>query len=66
MIPNGKIAKPLKKTKGMMAKFTDLIAWFLGSWWAVIAHTLWFSIWLAFNVRNHAHNHAINQGAMFK
>ena len=24
------------------------------------------SIWLAFNVRNHAHNHAINQGTMFK
>jgi len=49
MKANGKIAKPLKKTESMMAKFTDVISWFLGSWWAVITHTLWFSIWLWFN-----------------
>lgn len=46
---NGKMAKPVKKTKGFMSKLTDKISWFLGSWWAVIAHTLWFSIWLGFN-----------------
>ncbi len=32
-----------------MTKFTDIISWFLGSWWAVVIHTLWFSIWLVFN-----------------
>ena len=37
------------KTKSALTKFTDLISSFLGSWWAVVAHTLWFSIWLGFN-----------------
>lgn len=27
-------------------KFTDIVSWFIGSWWAVIIHTLWFSLWL--------------------
>jgi len=49
MNTNGKMIKPLKKTKGIVGKLTDVISWFLGSWWAVIAHTLWFSIWLGFN-----------------
>ena len=49
MNTNGKIIKPLKKTKGFVGKLTDIISWFLGSWWAVVAHTLWFSIWLGFN-----------------
>lgn len=42
-------AKIPKKTKSLMEKFTDFISWFLGSWWAVIFHTLWFSFWLIFN-----------------
>lgn len=29
-----------------MLKVTDGISWFLGSWWAVVAHTLWFTIWV--------------------
>ena len=29
-----------------MNRFTDLISWFLGSWWAVFFHTFWFAIWL--------------------
>ncbi len=49
MNANGKIVKPLKKTKGTMAKFTDIISAFLGSWWAVVVHTAWFTIWLRFN-----------------
>lgn len=49
MNTNGKIVKPLKKTKGAMAKFTDIVSAFLGSWWAVIVHTAWFSTWLWFN-----------------
>lgn len=32
-----------------MAKLTDVISAFLGSWWAVVIHTLWFSVWLGFN-----------------
>jgi uncharacterized membrane protein len=50
------LAKPLdgaakipKKTKSLMEKFTDFISRFLGSWWAVIFHTLWFSFWLIFD-----------------
>jgi uncharacterized membrane protein len=35
-----------KKTKSLMDRFTGLISWFLGSWWAVFFHTLWFTIWL--------------------
>ncbi len=44
--PLNKAAKIPKKTKTLMEKFTDLISWFLGSWWAVFFHTLWFSLWL--------------------
>lgn len=36
----------MKKT---VDKITDSTSWFLGSWWAVILHTIWFSIWLIFN-----------------
>ena len=35
-----------KKTKTLFDKFTDVISWFLGSWIAVVFHTLWFAIWL--------------------
>lgn len=49
MQPNKQITKIPKKTKTMIEKFTDVISNFLGSWWAVIFHTIWFSIWLAFN-----------------
>lgn len=41
--------KTKRKTKGILGKATDFISWFLGSWWAVFFHTLWFSIWLIFN-----------------
>jgi len=44
--PKEKVSKIPQKTKSLMEKFTDLISWFLGSWWAVIFHTLWFAIWL--------------------
>jgi uncharacterized membrane protein len=49
MNPNKQITKIPKKTKTMIEKFTDVISNFLGSWRAVIFHTIWFSIWLAFN-----------------
>lgn len=50
-----KVIKPKKiskKTKSTLEKITDLIAWFLGSWWGVIFHTAWFSLWLVldFNI----------------
>jgi len=38
-----------KKTKSFMEKATDTVSGFLGSWWAVVFHTLWFGIWLFFN-----------------
>ncbi len=49
MQPNHQITKIPKKTKTMIEKFTDVISSFLGSWWAVIFHTVWFSVWLVFN-----------------
>lgn len=38
--------KVKKKSKSLLGKFTELISWFLGSWWAVVLHTVWFAIWL--------------------
>lgn len=38
-----------KKTKTLLEKTTDFVSWFLGSWWAVIFHTAWFTIWLVMN-----------------
>lgn len=35
-----------RKRKTLLDRFTDFIAWFLGSWWAVIFHTAWFGLWL--------------------
>ena len=35
-----------KKKNRPLDKFTDFISWFLGSWWAVVFHTVWFAIWL--------------------
>lgn len=32
-----------------MDRFTEWVSWFLGSWWAVFFHTLWFSLWLIFD-----------------
>lgn len=49
METNNKFKKIPKKTKTMMEKSTDVVSAFLGSWWAVVFHTLWFGIWLAFN-----------------
>jgi len=43
------IKKFPKKTKGLVEKITNLVSWFLGSWWAVIFHTIWFTAWLIFN-----------------
>jgi len=34
-------------------KFTDIIYWFTGSWWAVLIHTIWFALWLIFRLNIH-------------
>jgi len=31
-------------------KFIDIVYWLVGSWWAVIIHTLWFALWLIFRL----------------
>ena len=49
METNKRIVKMPKKTKTFIEKTTDRVSAFLGSWWAVIFHTAWFSIWLIFN-----------------
>lgn len=33
----------------MIDKITEAVAWFLGSWWAVIFHAIWFTVWLVFD-----------------
>lgn len=33
--------------KTLLVKLTKAVAWFIGSWWGVLAHTLWFTFWLA-------------------
>ena len=35
-----------KNKKSVMDKFANFISWFLGSWWGVFFHTLWFATWL--------------------
>lgn len=42
-----------KNLNKMGEKFTDVIYWFAGSWWAVIIHTVWFGIWLIFRFNIH-------------
>ena len=49
METNHQFKKFPKKTKTAMEKLSDIISAFLGSWWAVVFHTLWFGIWLVFN-----------------
>ena len=39
----------MKKDKSALGKITRVIAWFMGSWWSVIFHTIWFAVWLIFN-----------------
>jgi len=34
-------------------KFTDIIYWFTGSWWAIVIHTIWFAVWLIFRFNIH-------------
>lgn len=34
-------------------KFTDIVYWFTGSWWAVIIHTVWFALWLILRLNIH-------------
>lgn len=41
--------KVIKKTRRLTSRVTQAVAWFLGSWWAVILHTIWFGVWLIFN-----------------
>ncbi|MFH1561104.1 MAG: hypothetical protein ABID04_00805 [Patescibacteria group bacterium] len=38
-----------KKTKTLLERVTDWVSGFLGSWWAVVVHTVWFSVWLGFH-----------------
>lgn len=49
MEANNRFKKFPKKTKSFMEKFSDVISGFLGSWWAVIFHTVWFTVWLVFD-----------------
>ncbi len=47
-----KIIKPQKikkKTRKALDHYTEIVSWFLGSWWAVAFHTVWFGSWLIFD-----------------
>lgn len=35
--------------KKFLDRLTDIVAWFMGSWWGVVFHTIWFVFWLTFN-----------------
>jgi uncharacterized membrane protein len=37
----------MKKEKPL-DKATRAIAWFMGSWWGVLTHVIWFSAWIIF------------------
>lgn len=34
------------KAKSTIDRFTNFMASFLGSWWAIVFHTAWFTVWL--------------------
>lgn len=54
-----------KKTKGLADKITDRISWFLGSWLAVIFHTVWFAIWLIFDFNINLLTFSVSLEAIF-
>jgi len=35
--------------RSFLLRLTKTIAKFIGSWWGVLAHTLWFAFWLMLN-----------------
>jgi len=37
---------PIQPKQSFLDKATKAIAWFIGSWWGVFAHTAWFAVWL--------------------
>lgn len=41
----------MKKTINKISeRFTDLVVFLAGSWWAVVLHGLWFFLWLYFSL----------------
>jgi len=38
-----------EQQKNLAERSTAAIAKFIGSWWAIIFHTLWFIVWLIFD-----------------
>lgn len=41
-----KLTVAQRKTKNFFERFIGWAASFLGSWWAIIFHTAWFTLWL--------------------
>jgi uncharacterized membrane protein len=39
-----------KSTQGLTDRATQLVAGFVGSWWAIAVHVIWFSCWLIFGL----------------
>lgn len=35
----------MKKKKNILHRLTHLIAWFMGSWWGILVHTIWLYFW---------------------
>lgn len=55
---------PFKLSK-LIDKITEKIARFFGSWWAVIFHLLWFSVWLIFDFSVHYLTLGVSLEAIF-
>lgn len=54
-----------KKLDKVGEKFTDIVYWFAGSWWAVVIHTVWFSLWIIFRLNIHVLTLIVSLEAIF-
>src|SRR3989304_2790150 len=44
--PLSKSDRPEPYQEKLVDPLTQVVAWFMGSWWGVLVHTLWFTIWI--------------------
>lgn len=54
-----------KKLDKVGEKFTDIVYWFAGSWWAVIIHTIWFGLWIILRLNIHVLTLIVSLEAIF-
>lgn len=49
----------------LIKKIIDVVVWFLGSWWGVIFHTIWFILWFVFDLPVHILTNIVSLEAIY-